>query len=332
MNGKRMLLAAPVVAISVVAFALLSAPSFDSFKSTLLKAEGVSATVQVNSGDIKSDYKIDLAKPDKVRIETESQLIVADGKDITTFLKGKNQYYSVPQTAQALAEVMSPMEYQVWTPFFSEKAFAKVARVEKSGERKLAGQNHDVIHVEADAKGDTKMDFYINQKSKMPSRLSISSKTLTGTSEQIMALNDVTLGANSASLYAFSAPEGAEKVDLSTMNAGVWGWDFKKALDQAQASGKLVMIDFMADWCGPCKMMEAQVFHTDEFKKATANMILVKVDVDVSTDIAAKYGIEAMPTCKFVNGKGEVIHEFVGYGGFDQVMGEVNTAKSKFGK
>jgi len=332
MNGKRMLIAAPVVAISVAAFALFSAPSFDSFKSTLLKAEGVSATVQVNVGSTKSEYKIDLAKPDRVRLETDAQLIVADGKEITTYIKAKNQYYTVPQTAQALSEVMSPMEYQVWSPFFNEKAFAKVARVEKSGERKFAGQAHDVIRVEADAKGDTVMDFYINQKSKMPTRLSINSKTLTGTVEQIVSMDSVALGANSADLYAFAAPSGAEKVDLSAMNLGVWGWDFQKALDTAQASGKLVMIDFMADWCGPCKMMEAQVFTTDEFKKATADMVLVKVDVDRSTDIAAKYGIEAMPTCKFVNGKGEIVHEFVGYGGFDQVMGEVEKAKSKFGK
>ena len=189
---------------------------------------------------------------------------------------------------------------------------------------------NDVIHIEADAKGDTKFDFYLSQKSKMPSRLSITSKTLTGEEQLMLALNGVDLSANSNELFAFTAPAGAEKVDLSVLNLGKWMWDYKEALDIASAGNKLIMVDFMADWCGPCKMMEAQVFNTDEFKKATKDMVLLKVDVDVSTDIAARYGIEAMPTVKFINGKGEVVHQFVGYGGFGQVMGEVESAKSKF--
>lgn len=330
MKTNRFLIAGCVLAASVAAWAFMSAASFDSFKSTLNKAEAISATVQVNvQGGAPSSYSISMAKPNKLRLETASQLVVADGTSVTTYLKGKNQYWSVDQTAMSLAEAMSGMEYQMWSPFFSDKAFAKVARVENKGDKRIKGEDHKVVHVEADAKGDTKMDFYLNSKSNLPTRLSIDSKTLTGTSQMILSLEDAKMTA-AADLFAFNAPEGAEKVDLSVMNLGKWLYDHDEALKIASAGNKLIMVDFMADWCGPCKMMEAQVFSTDEFKKATSDMVLLKIDVDRSQALAQRYGIEAMPTVKFINGKGEIIHEFVGYGGFGQVMGEVEKAKSKF--
>lgn len=333
MKGNRILFALPVLAGAVAATALLSSPAFDSFKSTLLKAEGLSATVQVSVvGGTSSDYTIELAKPNMLRLETAEKLIVADGKEITTLVKGQNQYYSVEQTPQGLGEILGQADMQVWQPFFNEKAYGKVARIEKTGEKRIAGENTDVIHIEADAKGDTTMDFYLNQKSKLPARLTIDSKGLSGKESKVLAMSNVQLGSKPADLFTFKAPSGAQKVDLSVMNLGKWMWDYEAAFNMAKASGKMVMIDFMASWCGPCHMMEDQVFSTDEFKKSAANIILLKVDVDNSPDIAKKYGIEAMPTVKFIKPDGSVVHEFVGYGGFSQVMNEVETAKSKYGK
>jgi len=52
-------------------------------------------------------------------------------------------------------------------------------------------------------------------------------------------------------------------------------------------------------------------------------------DVDVQTDVRDKYGITAMPTVKFIKGDGSLVHEFVGYGGPDQVFGEIEKARGK---
>lgn len=330
MKSNRFLLAVPVLAVAMTATALMSAPAFDNFKSALGKAEGVKAEVSINNAAGSQKYNITLAKPNLARIETANELIVADGKEITTYVKAKNYYYTTPQTPQSLAEAMGGIEYQMWAPFFNEKAFASMTS-KKTGDRKIKGEAHSIVTV-ADPKGDTTMEFYLSDESKMPNRLSITSKTLKGEDKMLLATDKIELAAQAADTFAFSAPAGSSKVDMSVMGLGKWLHDFDEALKVAKASNKLIMIDFMASWCGPCKMMEAQVFNTDEFKKLTANMVLVKVDVDVSTQIAARYGIEAMPTVKFANGAGEVVHEFVGYGGFDQVMGEVKTAQSKFGK
>merc|ERR1711915_749544 len=59
------------------------------------------------------------------------------------------------------------------------------------------------------------------------------------------------------------------------------------------AGAKLVVIDFHAVWCGPCKMIAP---HLEEMSKTMNDVVFLKVDVDDCEDIAAKYNITAMPT------------------------------------
>ena len=57
---------------------------------------------------------------------------------------------------------------------------------------------------------------------------------------------------------------------------------------------KVVLMDFFAEWCGPCKMQDPII---DELKKKFADKIeFKKVDVDTNYELAGKYGIHAVPT------------------------------------
>ncbi|OUR95765.1 thioredoxin [Halobacteriovorax marinus] len=59
-------------------------------------------------------------------------------------------------------------------------------------------------------------------------------------------------------------------------------------------SNKTVLVDFYADWCGPCKALAPTLNEiANEQSEATT---IVKVDVDASQDLAAKYGVRGMPT------------------------------------
>ena len=59
-----------------------------------------------------------------------------------------------------------------------------------------------------------------------------------------------------------------------------------------------VLVDFYANWCGPCKMI------APELEKAESNIKVVKVDVDEFEDLAREYGVMSIPTLVlFENGK-----------------------------
>ena len=68
------------------------------------------------------------------------------------------------------------------------------------------------------------------------------------------------------------------------------------------ASGR-VLVDFYATWCGPCKMLAPILEEIDERKEA-GDLLIVKIDVDEAGEIAARFGIQSIPTLiLFENGK-----------------------------
>ena len=63
----------------------------------------------------------------------------------------------------------------------------------------------------------------------------------------------------------------------------------------------LVLVDFWAEWCGPCKMLAPII---DEIAAEFKDLKVVKVDVDAENEIAAKYDVHSIPTIiVFKNGK-----------------------------
>jgi len=69
------------------------------------------------------------------------------------------------------------------------------------------------------------------------------------------------------------------------------------------SKSKLVVVDFTASWCGPCKFI-APIFA--KMAEENPDVEFVKVDVDEADDIAAECGIQAMPTFQFYKGGAKV--------------------------
>ena len=81
--------------------------------------------------------------------------------------------------------------------------------------------------------------------------------------------------------------------------------NFKEILD----SNEKVLVDFYADWCGPCKMMAPVVEELAEELNGVAKV--GKVNVDNNQDLAMQFNVMSIPTF-IVFKNGEVVKRFVG--------------------
>ena len=78
----------------------------------------------------------------------------------------------------------------------------------------------------------------------------------------------------------------------------------KDGLDKALAQKGLLMVDFWADWCGPCKMLAPLVENLD--KEYEGRVTVGKVNVDDEQELAIRYGVMSIPTVIFFkDGKGQ---------------------------
>ena len=103
--------------------------------------------------------------------------------------------------------------------------------------------------------------------------------------------------ANSA-LKPFAAKSNAPAPDLKYIQNME---EFKKTHDEA--GDKVVVIDYTATWCPPCKHI-GPIFAAME--KDHQNLVFRKVDVDAAKDVAQHAGIKAMPTFKFYKNGEEI--------------------------
>ena len=71
----------------------------------------------------------------------------------------------------------------------------------------------------------------------------------------------------------------------------------------------LILVDFFATWCGPCKMLSPIL---DELSEEVKDVKFIKVDVDEEGDLAREYGVMSIPTIiLFENGK--EVKRFTGF-------------------
>ncbi|MEI6533014.1 MAG: thioredoxin [Candidatus Roizmanbacteria bacterium] len=85
----------------------------------------------------------------------------------------------------------------------------------------------------------------------------------------------------------------------------------------------IVMVDFYAEWCGPCKATAPII---DELASEMKQIKFVKVDVDTNQDLASQYSVFSIPTFLIVKG-GKVVNQFAGGQSKEAFIAELNKAQ-----
>ena len=110
----------------------------------------------------------------------------------------------------------------------------------------------------------------------------------------------------------------------------------EQAVEKAKAENKYVFIDFYTSWCGPCKLMESQIFPMKEMGDYfNPKFVCIKQNAGKGgngEESAVKFGVKAYPTFVILDGTGELVHMFAGgvldLSFIDKVEEAFNSAKA----
>ncbi|KAJ1423576.1 Thioredoxin-like superfamily [Sesbania bispinosa] len=111
------------------------------------------------------------------------------------------------------------------------------------------------------------------------------------------------MGANFSNLE-FVERSSQSSLILTFHSTAKW----KAHFDASKDTTKLMVIDFTATWCGPCKYMDPFI---KEFAAKYTDVEFVKIDVDELMEVAQAFQVQAMPTFILIK-KGKVVEKLVG--------------------
>lgn len=82
----------------------------------------------------------------------------------------------------------------------------------------------------------------------------------------------------------------------------------KNNFESVKTSDKPILLDFYADWCGPCRMVSPLV---DEIAEENPQILVGKINVDQEPELAQTFGIASIPTLVVMK-DGKIVHQSAG--------------------
>lgn len=92
----------------------------------------------------------------------------------------------------------------------------------------------------------------------------------------------------------------------------------------AMATNKLILVDFWATWCGPCRKMDSESWSKEEVSVLMNNYVSVKLNIDENRPLAQKYGVRGIPYVFILDATGKIIYQQMSYKTKPQVMDLLN--------
>jgi thiol:disulfide interchange protein len=114
------------------------------------------------------------------------------------------------------------------------------------------------------------------------------------------------------------------------------------AMDESRRTGKPILLDFNAEWCGPCQAMKREVFESRQHAGAIESAVIPVTLVDQVRerganpaeleDLQRRYAVDAFPTLVVFSAATGRAEQHVGYGGADGTEGWIRQAAQTVGR
>jgi len=85
----------------------------------------------------------------------------------------------------------------------------------------------------------------------------------------------------------------------------------KEEFDKKSESGKLILVDFFATWCGPCQMMTPVIEGMKEKYEKDDKVEVLTIDIDENPEIPAKFSVMSVPSFVYIK-NGKVLETVIG--------------------
>lgn len=92
-----------------------------------------------------------------------------------------------------------------------------------------------------------------------------------------------------------------------------WLSNLDKAKSLAKELDKLIVVDFMADWCGPCRIMDQMLWESAEMAALSRDFVGLKINIDNDRAVAGAFGVTGIPKVVIATANGEIIWQMVGF-------------------
>lgn len=234
--------------LAVLVFAQVGAgQALAKYASTLASAKSLKAsyTVQEVNG-VPMPIELRFAKPNMVRIDTPSELIVGDGTTLVRYDKYAKTYFKEPQNAAHLKEILASDNLGVFAPFFEANAFTK-ATAKSLGTVNRKGVKLTAIEAQFD-EGKRTMTFYLSDDS-LVRQAELAYADRGPGDRKLVNTKVVEIGeGDKPETFTFLAPEGSRELTAEEMLSDKWYDDLEEAKKVAARTKRLIFIDFYADW------------------------------------------------------------------------------------
>jgi outer membrane lipoprotein-sorting protein len=246
---RKLLVGAGVACVMVAGAILVDTGHLSTYVNKINSADGLEVSYSINEvGGNQTKYHVVLAKPNKAMVETPTKTFVADGKNLTVYDKKMNSYYVKAQPADLIKEVFAGEDVSLWRAFFDAKTYETVASTKNEGTITRRGEKLNTVSAQVDKNGDYTIRLYVSQNDGLVRQAEFISVAGASKTTRVVNVSSISTNKPADTLFAFNAPANSKELTEADMMAAEWGHDYEKAMENAAAFGKGVIIDFYADW------------------------------------------------------------------------------------